>query len=83
MAFLKLIPNPVKFAAASALIAAVAFSAGNWKGRTAATANAEARAAKATIQQLKERGLINEAVDDTDIADICIELGGVPDDCRQ
>lgn len=63
--------------------ASVAFGAGYWKGSANASARAEAKAAKAVISQLKERGLINEAVGNLDTVDLCIELGGVPDDCRQ
>lgn len=61
----------------------VVYGAGQWQGRSAATAKAEARAAKATIEQLKERGLINESVANLPSADLCIELGGMPDDCNQ
>lgn len=69
--------------AMAALAGALLYGAGQWQGRTAANANAEARGAKATIEQLKERGMIDEAVDNTDLVDLCIELGGLPDNCRQ
>lgn len=45
-----------------ALAIAIAYGAGEFHGRSVATSNAEARAAQATIRQMKERGLINEAV---------------------
>lgn len=69
--------------AIAAVAASAIFGAGYWKGSTNATAKAEARAAKAVISQLKERGLINEAVGNLDTVQLCVELGGVPDDCRQ
>lgn len=44
------------------VVLSLAYMAGQWHGRDIATEKAEARAAKATIEQLKERGLINEQV---------------------
>jgi len=38
---------------------------------------------KATIKQLEERGEIDADVSNTDITELCIELGGVPVDCRE
>lgn len=52
------------------------------KGRIDGKAAAAREAVKAVVAQLEERGQINEAVQDTDIVAICIELGGNPDDCR-
>ena len=49
----------------------------------AGVAAAESAVQRATIEQMKERGLINEAVRDTDLVDLCIELGGLPDDCAR
>ena len=37
---------------------------------------------KATVEQLKQRGQIDAEVSKSDIEEICIELGGSPDDCR-
>ena len=50
------------------------YGAGQYQGRSAATAKAEARAAKATIEQLKERGLINESVSGLSDCDLLREL---------
>ena len=53
------------------------------KGRADEAALAETRAMRATIEQLRERGLINEAVRDTSDCDLIVELGGVCDDTGQ
>ena len=53
------------------------------KGRADGAAVAESRAMQATIEQLRERGLINEAVRDASDCDLIIELGGVCDDAGQ
>lgn len=62
MPFLGFLFSPIGKIGMVALAIALAFTAGETHGRTVASANAEARIAKATIRQLKERGLINEAV---------------------
>lgn len=52
----------------------VVYGAGQYQGRSAAMAKAGARAAKATIEQLKERGLINESVSGLSDCDLLHEL---------
>lgn len=64
MAFLALIPTPVKYAAVALFAVVLAYNAGKWRGASQESAAAEVRAAKATIEQLRERGMINEAVKD-------------------
>ena len=51
-------------------------------GRSHASTEAETRGMKATIEQLRERGLIDEAVGNLDDSDLCLELGGVPEFCN-
>lgn len=51
------------------------------KGRADGAHVAEKKAIELTFQQMKERGLINEAVRNTDAVDLCIELGGLPNEC--
>ena len=52
----------------------LAYTAGQWQGRTAANANAEARGAKATIEAMRERGLINETVSSMDDCALLLDL---------
>ena len=69
------------YLAAGALAAFIAWSGAVYlKGRADCASVAEQRAMQATIEQLRERGLINEAVRDTSDCDLIIELGGVCDD---
>lgn len=74
------LPNP--YIALGAVVAfSVAVGGAYWKGRTDGRDLKVAEIAKATMKQLEERGVINETVRDADIADICVELGGLPDEC--
>lgn len=52
-----------------------AYNGGKEAARVAMLAN--------TLKQIEERGLINEQVNRADIRDICLELGGLPDDCPE
>lgn len=70
-----IISLPGKILSAIAIVS-IAYLAGQWQGRSAATEKAEARAAQATIEQLKERGLINESVSHLSDCDLIRELGG-------
>lgn len=81
--FLSLIPNSLKFAAGAALAIVAAWYAGNWNGARVEASAAEARAVKATLEQLKERGLIDEAVQTVSDCDLLVELGGLRDDCGE
>lgn len=78
-AFLALIPTPVKYAAVALFAVVLAYNAGKWRGASQESAAAEARAAKATIEQLRERGMINEDVARLSDCQLLSELGG---DCR-
>ena len=71
--------RPYLAAGALALVVGVIGTA-YLKGRADGAALAETRAMRATIEQLRERGLINEAVRDTSDCDLIVELGGVCDD---
>lgn len=72
--FLSLIPAPIKYGLIGALACLGAFYAGKWHGAAVETAAAEARAAQATIRQLKERGMINEQVHGLDDCALLREL---------
>lgn len=75
-----LLRNPAlaaRFGAVCVLACAVAFGAGYLAGRNDGANLAETRTATATINQLRKRGLINEAVDALSDADLCRELGGL------
>lgn len=74
--------EPFRLAVVGALALAVGCGAGYLAGRADGAAVAETRAIKSTIKQLKQRSEINEAVRDTDTADLCIELGGLPEQCN-
>lgn len=76
-AFLALIPTPVKYAAVALFAVLLAYNAGKWRGASQADAAAKARAAKATIEQLRERGMINEAVKDLSDCELIRDLGGM------
>ena len=77
-----LLLNPwAKYVAAAAL--SLALVAGAYvKGRADKGAAVEKAMVKATIAQLKERGKIDVDVSNSDITDICVELGGLLEDCR-
>ena len=66
-----------------AVIAVFVVSGAYIKGRSDHAAKVERAMIKAVTEQLKERGAIDQDVSSTDIRDICIELGGVPEDCDQ
>lgn len=74
-------PNPlewIRIAGACFLIGLLCYQIGQVSGRAQGLKVAEARAAKATIEQLKERGLIDETVNNLDACDLLADLG-VPD----
>lgn len=50
-------------------------------GHTLGAVSAEKRAVQQTFQQLKERGLINEAIRDLDDCRLLAELNGLSDNC--
>lgn len=75
------ITSPVGRIAGAILAVCVAFGSGYIKGRADGRAIASKAAVEATFKQLRERGMINEDVRNSDITDICIELGGLPDEC--
>jgi len=74
MALLGLVPRPLIFAAGALLAIAAAYWAGQYHGASVATAEAEARAAQATIRQLKERGMINDQISGLDDCALLREL---------
>lgn len=78
-----LLSQPIILAGLTALlVGGPAYLAGQFIGARQERSQAELRNTKAIIKQLHERGIINEAINNADIIDICIELGGLPDDCR-
>mgnify|MGYP001216090148 CR=1 FL=1 len=72
---------PVRNALIGLAIVAAAYVTGYINGRSDGKAIAAKAAVEATINQLKERGMINEAVRNLDARSLCIELGGLPDEC--
>lgn len=76
IALLAAIPAPIRQAVLGAVIGFTCFMAGAWHGSKIETAQAEARGAQATINAMKERGLINEAVRNMDDCRLLRELGG-------
>lgn len=67
-----MIVSKLKFAAT--VLAALAVGFAYWKGRHDGATIAEARTATATIDQLRERGLINESVRELPACDLLREL---------
>ena len=68
------------YIAAGALALFALWSTGLYmKGRADGAAVAESKAIQSTFNQLKERGLINEDVRNTDDCELVVELGGVCD----
>ena len=45
--------------------------------------DAALKAAQAVTQAIQNRAGINEAIDNLDSVALCVELGGVPDQCEQ
>ena len=70
----KAIPFWIKAGVLCAALVAGAYGLGEWNGARMERAEAEARGAKATIEQLRQRGLINEAVRDVPACDLAREL---------
>ena len=87
MAWLSLISKAIPWQAWAALGAVLAVSGaytlGSINGASQAKSEAEFAAIQSTLNQLKERGAINESVEATDLRSLCIELGGMPDDCPE
>lgn len=79
---LALFANLPAFARSLALAALLGFGAaslGYLKGIADGAAEAESRAMKATIEQMRQRGMINEDVRGLPDAALCRELGGLCD----
>ena len=82
------IPNPVSWLR-TAVIAALAAGAVGLityaKGHSDGRDYERAKAALATLEQLEERGMINEEVRSLDDCDLLVELGVVslPDECAE
>lgn len=53
-----------------------------WRGEAAGKSIAAVNAVKAANKAYKDRSNENTAVDRLDAIGLCIELGGLPDDCR-
>lgn len=77
IALLRIVPLWAWFAAAGVFGSILSYAAGQHNGAQVATAQAEARGAQATINAMKERGLINEAVRNMDDCGLLAELGGM------
>ena len=73
------LPCSARIFVVSAGVATAAFGFGYGKGRTDGAAVAESRVMKATIEQMRQRGMINEDVRKLPDAALCRELGGVCD----
>jgi hypothetical protein len=76
MAFLLSLPGKIAIAA---LVLVLAYGAGEWHGRSAASANGKLAAAENTARILKKRGVIDDQVSILDAADLCASYG-LPDD---
>lgn len=74
MALLRIVPLWAWVAAAGVLASVFSYNAGHHVGAQVATAEAEARGAQATINAMKDRGLINEAVRNMDDCALAREL---------
>lgn len=74
IALLRIVPLWAWFAAAGVFSCFISYGAGHHIGAQVATAQAEARGAQATINAMKERGLINEAVRNMDDCALAREL---------
>lgn len=65
--------------AVAALVLGGAYGAGYLKGR----ADGKALLLKAAVAAYRERNRIDEKVDGLGADALCIELGGLPDECRR
>lgn len=79
LGFLGMLPSPVKWGGLALVAAFLAYNAGSFIGYRNGQAAADARSLKATIEQLRERGLINEDVRNLSDCQLVVELGGVCD----
>lgn len=81
MALLALIPNWAKFAAGIAmgavLLTTAAYHYGKHEGRQEAAVSAALEASKA----YQERAETNDKILSLDAVALCLELGGLPDEC--
>lgn len=79
LALLGNLPAFARSLALAGVVGLVAGSAGYVKGRADGAAVAETRAMKATIEQMRQRGMINEDVRGLPDPALCRELGGLCD----
>lgn len=76
------IPGSIKIGALAAVAALLAAWAIHHHGVSQGRQEAAVSAAKAIAQAYKDRSDENTTVDALDRAALCLELGGLPDDCR-
>lgn len=67
----------LKLLAIASAVVVAAFFAGQWHGASVQRAESRAEVAEATIEQLRERGMINEKVKNLTDCELVRELGGV------
>ena len=75
--------DAIKIGAGAALGALVAFGPAYLYGKHEGRQQAAVAAVKAVAQAYKDRSDENETVDALDRAALCIELGGLPDECAK
>ncbi|WP_343314821.1 hypothetical protein AAIB41_04470 [Brucella sp. BE17] len=83
MGFLGLIPNWLKLSLAAVLAAFLFLGAGYTYGAIKERQRAALAAAAATAKALEKRADIDETIIGMDAYRLCLELGGLRDECAQ
>lgn len=61
----------------ASLVGIIAYAKGNLDGRD----SERVKALKAAMEQIEQRSANNEAVRDLNMQQLCIDIGGLPDQC--
>ncbi|CAD7036248.1 hypothetical protein RHAB21_02501 [Pseudorhizobium halotolerans] len=79
---LSFLPNPITRALGGLAVAALVVGGAYTYGKAIGRQGAAVDALEKQVQAYKDRNDENAAVEALDPVALCIELGGVPDDCR-
>ncbi|NKE77584.1 hypothetical protein [Ochrobactrum sp. MC-1LL] len=78
-----LIPNWLKFSFAALVAAFLLVGGGYFYGNAKARHEAALAAAEATAKAIQKRANIDEKIIGMDAVALCLELGGVPEQCNE
>lgn len=83
MTFLALIPNWLKYSLAALVAAFLLLAVGNLYGTMKERQRAAVAAAEATAKAIQKRADIDEEVINMDARRLCLELGGLREQCDE